>query len=168
MGTFQIEHFQAIHYAHQQIEETENFHARCKRKQSQPHQSKQISFYPLSVKFEARKSSLISPMNLLFLFLMLLMKERCFEDARTHQNMHIFGFQRMCLLLACDLKSMSGGEDEAAALHLSLPFKAILISPILLKFENIAFLPGQWNRTMTSFSLSLCLSFILTIHSISH
>ena len=58
----------------------------------------------------------------------------------------------MCLLLACDLKSLSGGEDEAAVLHLSLPFKAILISPILLKFETIAFLPGQWNRTMTSFA----------------
>ena len=72
-------------------------------------------------------------------------------EMRVHQNIHIFGFQWMCLLLACDLKSLSGGEDEAAVLHLSLPFKAILISPILLKFETIAFLPGQWNRTMTSF-----------------
>ena len=88
MGTFQIEHFQAIYYAHQQIEETEKFYARYERKQSQPHQSKQISFYPLSVKFEARKSSLISPMNLLFLFLMLLMKERCFGDARTPKHTH--------------------------------------------------------------------------------
>lgn len=112
------------------------------------------------------KSSLISPMNILFLFLMLLMKERCFGDARTHQNIHIFGFQWMCLLLACDLKSLSEGEDEAAVLHLSLPFKAILISPILLKFETIAFLPGQWNRTMTLFCPFLYASLLLSIHTI--
>ena len=77
MGTFQKEHFQAIYYAHQQIEETEKFYARYKRKQSQPHQSKQISICPMSVKIEAKRSSLISPMNQLFL-LMLLMKGRCF------------------------------------------------------------------------------------------
>ena len=93
--------------------------------------------------------------------------KRCFGDARTHQNIHIFGFQCMCLLLACDLKSLSGGEDKAAALHLSLPFKAILISPILLKFETIAFLPGQWNRTMTSFCPFLYSS-LLTIYTIAY
>ena len=82
----------------------------------------------MSVKIEAKRSSLISPMNQLFL-LMLLMKGRCFW-MHAHQNVHCSAFGEM--FVACMLsKSLSGGEDAAAVLNLSLPFKEILISPIL-------------------------------------